>query len=398
MANPFESSGDSGGSDNVNDEPELADSFEDQVRKVLSGGNGLSLLDIPTVTFKNNIDEIDDKELLEEVLVASSESSPIKSVVEDRLSEINGSLPSDSDLTGSEQVTTEVTEVESKMSNQSVEVSDIAANALTPEEAVEKEHQWRILIWGPPGVGKTHFSYTMPEPVCIIDTEGNAHDIAHKFDKEFYLWQVSNYDESMDALTEALDVLHAYRKEADVTGSIVVDSMSDLWTQSQQKYVKEYYGPNKDVSDVEFSSGFGGGQSDWKKIKEYHNVKFRQPMLDSPFHLCWTAMSEEDYEAAIEEGTRRDKPAGEKENIYKVDHIVHIGEDDAGIRRADVEKSGLIKHRFAGLEDPTFEKLEGIIYDIDEAETSDNPVDIEEVTDFDIELYKGNPRFVTDNE
>lgn len=387
MSDPFASSGENEGSD---DEPEVADSFEEQLRRAKSAGQ---LSQIPVVSFKKNIDEVDDVKLLEDVHDGVEDEKTLN-LIEKRLDDVNGGLPDKEDLEESEEVTTEVTEVQG--TDTEVEVSDIASGALTPEEAREKQHLWRVLIWGPPGVGKTHFTYSMPGPVCIIDTEGKAHDIAHKFDKEFYLWQPTNYDEAIDAVSEALDVLHAYRDETGTVGTLAVDSISIMWGWSQQKYVKEYYGPNKDTSDVEFSAGFGSGQSDWKKIKEYHNVRFRQPMLDSPFHLCWTAMSEEDYEAALE-GQSRDKPAGEKENVYKVDHIIHLSEDDEGIRRAELEKSGLIKHRFAGLEDPTFDKMQEIVNDIDEAEISDEPVDVNEITEYDIEVFRGNPRFVSSN-
>lgn len=269
--------------------------------------------------------------------------------------------------------------------------AEVAPNAMTIDEAAERKPTWRILLWGDPGKGKTHFSYTMPEPVCIIDTEQKADVIAHKFDREVYLWQPSNYDEAREALAEAIEVLDMKNGEDNGRGTIVVDSMSVVWGWSQSKYVDEFY-PGKDVEDVELSTGFGSGQSDWKKIKEYHNANFRQVMLDTEYHLCWTAMREDDYEAIIEEGANRaDKPAGEKENPYKASDIIRIAENSEGKPVGLLQKSALVspKNYYKGLEFPTFEKHRKISREIEEMET-EGDVDPAQLS-YDVDLVEGKP-------
>lgn len=248
----------------------------------------------------------------------------------------------------------------------------LAPDALSHDEAQDSEYKWRILVWGEPRTGKTHFSYTPPEPLAFIDTEGKGDSISHKFDfgeDRFAMWQPDDYDEAMEALTQALDFLRFWRDEEDEIGSLVVDSISIMWEWSKQKYVEDFY-PGRDIDDVNLTSGFGGSNSDWKVIKKYHNKDFRQPMLDSDFHLVWTAMAEEDYSRKMEEDLpyTPDKPAGEKSNRYKVTDVLRIVENDDGIPVGMLEKTGLTKYRYSGLQYPTFNKHRETIREIEEAE------------------------------
>lgn len=290
-------------------------------------------------------------------------------------------------------------------SDVSVDIGDLAPNAMTQEEAEEKESRQGIMVWGDPGMGKTHFSYTMPDPVCIIDTEGKSDDISHKFDGtgngDPFIWQPSDYDEAVEALDEAFEILREFHQQAGILGTIVVDSMSIMWDWSQQKYVEFAYPTKDDTSEVEFSSSMGrSGESDWKQIKRYHNVKFRQRIIDSPFHFGWTQMRGDDY-AAVMEGeaqTPPDKPVGEKENPYKANYIIHLKEDDDGAPIGNLEKSALTKHNYTGLRYPTFQKHKEILDRVDAVETGDADEDISDIeAEYGIELIQGNPSYVIDS-
>jgi hypothetical protein len=246
-------------------------------------------------------------------------------------------------------------------------------------------------------MGKTHFSYTMPGPVCLIDTEGKCNDIAHKFDKEVYIWQPNGYDGAVEALEEAFEVLKAYKQQADVLGTIVVDSMSIMWDWSQQKYVEFAYPTKDDASEVKFSSNMGkGGESDWKQIKRYHNTKFRQRIIDSPFHFAWTQMRGDDYAAVMEgeDSTPPDKPVGEKNNPYKANYILRIDEGPDGAPAGNLQKSALTKHNYVGLKYPTFDKHKALLDAIDAVETGSSDDDIADVeAKFGVRIIDGNPKY-----
>jgi hypothetical protein len=282
-------------------------------------------------------------------------------------------------------------------SSSNIDVKQIAPDVMTADDAAEKDRRFSMLVWSDPGMGKTHFACSSPDPVVIIDTEGKADEVARKFRGEGrvaespFLFQPTDYDEAIDAMNSALDILDEYRVKADMTGTLVVDSMSVMWGWSQQKYVDKFY-PGKDAEEVEFSSAIGGGQSDWKQIKRYHNVKFRQVMLDSPYHLVWTAMREDDYEERMKGNRDADKPAGEKENPYKVDEVLRIQEGSDGAPVGVLNKSGKIKHRYAGLRYPTFDKHRDTIDAILEAERGSRS--IESVAgEIGIRVHEGNPEF-----
>lgn len=346
----------------------------------------------------STIKEINDVDLLKEIFEKTN-NTEIEEVTRDCLHNLDASPPvGETEQTELSNQMSEDEEIDDIAEESSISVEDIAPNAMGPETAKNKEHTWRVLVWGSEGVGKTHFAYTMPQPVCLIDTEGKADQIAHKFGDGFYIWQPTNYDEARESMDEALDVLDHYYSSEDEVGTLVVDSMSIMWEWAQQKYVDKYY-MDEDFAEAKekFSAGFGGGQSDWKKIKDFHNNKFREVMLNSPYHICWTAMAGDDYEAAMNGVQGRKKPVGEKNNVYKVDHIIHIDQDEQGIPVGAMEKSGLTKYRFTGLEYPDFDKLSETVHSIEEAEMSEEDVGVDELTDYNISVMESNPRY-TNNE
>ena len=279
-----------------------------------------------------------------------------------------------------------------------VDVTDIAPDAMQKEEADEKDHIWRVMAYGNPGTGKTHCGFSMPEPVCCIDTEGKAHSITHKFDKEIIVWEVSNYDEARDALGQALDVLEKFQEEEGLTGTLMVDSMANMWDWSQQKYMEMAY-PGKDKNEVNFQSALqAGGESDWQSIKRLHNNRFREPMLLSEFNLYWTATAKEAF-GEILSGNKNapDKPDGEKNNVYKATELLHFIEGENGQPVANLKKNAKTKWRFGNLEWPTFEKISGTIETIADAESSEESYtlgEIKEEIEYDVELYDGDPDLV----
>jgi hypothetical protein len=269
-----------------------------------------------------------------------------------------------------------------------------STSGINVTEAAEMENRWSILVWSDPGKGKTHFGYSAKDPVCIIDTEGKSHHLADKFDdKMVEIYQPSDYDEALDALHDAVDLLENVKRETGRIGTVVVDSMSIMWEWSQQKYVDKFY-RGKDKDEVNFSSAIGSsGQSDWKQIKRYHNTMFRQTIIDSPFHFVWTAMATDDYEAAIENDINftPKKPSGEKDNEYKASEVLRLREDSEGKTIAELEKSDKVNHNYTGLEKPDFPKHQNVVRAIKDAESDNRSMSSVEA-EFGVEVFEGNPR------
>lgn len=277
-----------------------------------------------------------------------------------------------------------------------------STSGINVTEAADMENRWSILVWSNPGKGKTHFGYSSKDPVCIIDTEGKSHHLADKFsDKMVEIYQPSDYDEALDALHDAVELLENVKRETGRIGTLVVDSMSIMWEWSQQKYVDKFY-RGKDKDEVNFSSGMGtSGQSDWKQIKRYHNTMFRQTIIDSPFHFVWTAMSTDDYEAAIENDVSftPKKPSGEKDNEYKASEVLRLREDAEGKTIAELEKSDKINHNYTGLEKPDYPKHKSVVRAIKDAESDNRSMSSVEA-EFGVNVFEGNPRTarITENQ
>lgn len=276
------------------------------------------------------------------------------------------------------------------------DLSEVAPSAMSRDEAIDKPKTDTVLIWADPGDGKTHYGYTMPDPVCVVDTEGKAHEIAHKFDgltdDDPFIWHVEDYDEALAAVREALDVLNAFKDEFGVRGTLMVDSMSKMWDWSKTKYKDEKY-PNTPNEEVEIS--FDSGIAVWNDIKEYHNEDFRSLMLNTGFNVCWTARRKEDVKKSIEEDPdyKPYKPEGEKGNAYEANTVLHVHRNNPeGVPQAVLEKEGAIKNRYAGLDYPTHEKHREVVEAIEEVELEGG--DISEVEEeFGVSVFEGEPKY-----
>lgn len=283
------------------------------------------------------------------------------------------------------------------------EITDIAPSAQSKDEAENEDKLWRFLIYGNPGTCKTHFSLSMPGPVMLIDTEGKGNEILDKFDKEIVYWAPNNYDEASQALAEALDTLNAIKRgevdgfEQGTVGTIVIDSMAEMWEWAQQKYVSMAY-PGKSVDDVEFQSALQSGRdSDWAAIKRLHNDEFRAKMVESDFHFCWTAKSSEDFGAVLSGDADEPpkKPSGEKNNVYKCSELLHVFEGDEGRPMGNLKKTSLTKLKFGRMPWPDFGKVSNAVQTMYQAETADEEVHLDELEDeLGVDLFTGDPDIV----
>lgn len=287
----------------------------------------------------------------------------------------------DDDIETEEQ--SEESDEQESMSDE-VDLSNLAPGAVDVQEAAEQEHQWKVLWWGNESVGKSHACYTFPEPVCYIDTEHKADDIAHKFaDKTVQIWQPNNFDEAVEARDQAFTYLSEYESQVGERGTIVVDSMSDMWQWAQYKYIDKYM-PNTDPEDANL------GLEDWGPIKKIHNEGFRQGFERCDYHVSWTATRKDDLNRKIEEDmdSTPDKPGGEGDNVYKVNSIVRLRTDKRGIPFGDLQKSGLLRFKYLGLTRPTFQKHKEVVEHLSEIEQNgaETVQDVEDAYSLDHEL------------
>ena len=264
-----------------------------------------------------------------------------------------------------------------------VDVSSLAPNAVERHEAAQQTQPRTLFVWGTEGTGKTHIGHTAPAPVCAIDTEGKAAELAPKFDdKEIFYWVVDDYREAIEALEEALALLDAYAEEG-IIGTLVVDSMTVMWEYAQVDYAKIVYQTEK-LSEVDFKSALQN-EKDWTKIKARHNEEFRDRILQSGYNVVMTAGEREaygdDFEAEME-------PDGEKHNKYAVKEVVRVRVDEDGQTVADLRKAAQTRYAFVGLEWPTWDKIYDAIRDLYSAEQAPDEVPVD---DWEFDVVKGQP-------
>jgi hypothetical protein len=263
------------------------------------------------------------------------------------------------------------------------------------------------MVWGPPKLFKTHFAYTMPEPIAFLDLEGKADDLAKKFTgKNIQIWQPKDMEADPDtkfrrakkALHEALNWLDWYRENEGKVGTIVVDSMSLMWEWAQFHHKIENY-PLKDPEEVDLSANFQSSQeSDWSIVKEYHNGEFRELITDSPYHFYWTAMERVSFEKTFDDDDNRQimEPRGEPNNDYKADTVIRARKDSERGKVGDLVGSNFTDNVFVGLRKPTFPTVKDAIERIENAEAGSSDVsrsqmaddiDAEAIIDFDPQMY-----------
>lgn len=280
-----------------------------------------------------------------------------------------------------------------------------SSNGLSIDEVTSGDRRWKIMVWGPPKMFKTHFAFTMPEPIAFIDCEGKVGDLARKFpDTEVRIWQPKSMSAEPDtkfrrakkALDEALEYLDWYRRNEGEIGTIVVDSMSLMWEWAQFHHKIENF-PLKDPESIELSSNFNSSQeSDWAIIKEYHNGEFREKITDSPYHFYWTAMEREAFSETLEDEDNRQfyEPRGEPNNDYKVDTEIRARKDKDRGKVGDLIGSNYVDHSFIGLERPTFPRVRDAVRRIEDGERKSESrnqiaqdIGAETIIDYDPQVY-----------
>lgn len=432
-------------------EPETQSAFELELKKAVRGSESIS--DISELQLINNLEEIDNVELLKDAwLEASGEKA---NLLKNRVEELDGDMPEEEEEEDAQEE--EDTEEESseegsddsgwggdsdeddpseneapepsvesvedmeddgeEEEEESDETESSASSSGPPtptsgvsvSEAADRDRRWKMMIWGPPKLFKTHFSYTMPEPIAYLDLEGKADDLARKFqDKEVQIWQPKDMTAEPDtkfrrakkALDEAFEWLDWWKENEGKKGTIIVDSMSLVWEWAQIHHKIENY-PLKDPEDIDLSANFQSSQeSDWAIVKEYHNGEFRERITDSEYHFCWTAMERVDFEQTFD-GENDDnvqfmEPRGESTNHYKADTVIRARKDAERGKVGDLVGSNFTDNVFVGMKKPTFPKVRDAIDAIEQAESSQDPkskteladdIDAETIIDHDPQLY-----------
>jgi hypothetical protein len=228
---------------------------------------------------------------------------------------------------------------------------------------LHKERGLKILIYGLPGSGKTHFCLTAPDPIVFIDTEFSVDQFYPLVkNKKIYCYQVFEYDKNTFEMDSTLMLKKVEKAIYEITNiikpkTIVIDSGTSIW-----QYLQDWlrYTVVK-IGDKLNKKGVPADRRDWWRANsKYYGILMS--LLASSANLIITAQSKPDYD---ERGNPiGSSPSMQKYTPYWVGIILELDTEVtqsgnvnyfATIRKCRTPtKEPLVGTRF---ENPSFDKL-----------------------------------------
>jgi len=151
-------------------------------------------------------------------------------------------------------------------------------NGLNIEKLSEKEPGIKIIVYGPPGVGKTYFSSSAPKAL-FVDVEGGTLSIKNA-GRQLDVVKVNKFRDIFEIHKFLASGKHEYE-------SVIVDSLTELQKKSMDGIIEEAYrkDPTKRDPDVAELRDWGKNTAQLRKAVRY----FR----DLPMNVIFTALAKE---------------------------------------------------------------------------------------------------------
>ena len=218
----------------------------------------------------------------------------------------------------------------------------------------------KIIIFGESNSGKTSFYLGIvqhavkkgikPEEfmMCVVFPDRPTGitkllgSVPEKYRERIFIYTIDKYEEMVSATSAAYRKLMEHYKKTGKNGWLVCELLEESWRMSQDYYSRKAYGENlgdyfatkaEIVKDMMKSKGKAGKESiyqalngftDWVTIKYFHNFNWIDRIKRFPFNVLFTAeIKGEDNKDSIffDLGKR---PSGEKDNMHRVDTILHL--------------------------------------------------------------------------
>lgn len=212
----------------------------------------------------------------------------------------------------------------------------------------------KIIIFGESSSGKTAFYLGIvqylkkqgikPEDfmMCIVFPDRPTgitklfKMIPDEFRDRIFIYPIDKYEEMISATAQAEKQLLQHHKKTGKHGWFVFELLEESWKMSQDYYTRLAYGESlgdyfaqkrsevKAMKDDDSAYRSLSGWGDWSVIKFEHNFNWIDKIKRMPFNVLFTAeIKEEGNKDSIfyDVGYR---PAGEKDNMHRVDTILHL--------------------------------------------------------------------------
>jgi len=245
-----------------------------------------------------------------------------------------------------------------------------------------------VLLFGDSSSGKTYVSHTFPEPIYIIDTEGRANktrqyhfpnkkvkifnpmEVSIDFKTEGEMEESIDFEKTVDNITNALIEFFNSVKEGKIKkGTLVIDSMSDLWSWIQE-WGKIRLAKKGKIDLVTFRLK---QQFDWGMMntKHYRLIVTMRRLLDYGINIVGTARERRspDYIEKPQSVTLGERIRSQKDIPFWFSTIVNlqtkkVKKGTGEVERkylAFIEKLETFDYQGEPIENITYEKLKKLI-------------------------------------
>jgi len=238
------------------------------------------------------------------------------------------------------------------------------------KEVVDSE---KIILFGESNTGKTRWYLKILEGLiehgmkkedilmCVVfpDRPTGIAKLASLIKSEYRecikIFQINTYEELVSSTAQAEQLLKEHYKKTGKYGWLIVELLEDAWKSSQDYFCREAYGqsmgeffsnmrdsmekPGSPAYEA-FSGPFGGP---WPIIKFFHNYNWIDKIKRMPFNVLFTSeLKREDNKDSMFADLKY-RPAGEKDNIHRVDTIIYLSHKGNKFSQACYKLTGYSK-------------------------------------------------------
>jgi len=218
----------------------------------------------------------------------------------------------------------------------------------------------KILLFGESNTGKTRWylnilNYLKKQGLtkdqvlmCIIFPDRptgitKLYDLVPKeFVENVLVFPVDTYEELVSSTSKAEKLLTEHHKKTGVHGWLVIELLEEAWRMAQDYYCRKAFGETladllaakrqeiqrlmaaKGKEDRDTAYQALEGWKDWPVIKFFHNFNWIDRIKKMPFNTVFTAEVKEELNPDSIFHSVGVRPAGEKDNIHRVDTIIYL--------------------------------------------------------------------------